>query len=392
MCRFVEFKNRRIQAALAKHNLTALIASLPENIDYLSGYKSIGHEILNRTQLFSLYLAGENCAALVIPTAEVPTAVERLPKMEKVCFGDFTFATPATGMETILAIINDREEDSFQALVRTLTAGGIKNGRVGVDEGRITPQLWQGLAEALPGVEFVPAADIFYEIRAIKHQAEIDNLEQAAEIAEQALLSLLPTITVGTTELEMERVFMEEVASRGGKPYFNVMTVDERSAFVDTISTNQPVQDGSVLRFDFGCIYKGYCSDLARTAVFGGGDGKVHRYYEAILAGEDQAIKQLCPGISAEEIFRIAVNETKRAGIAHYDRHHCGHGIGLEIYDHPLIAPGVKTPLEVGMVLCIETPYYELGWGGIQVEDTIVITEQGARFLSKSSRDLIRLG
>ena len=109
------------------------------------------------------------------------------------------------------------------------------------------------------------------------------------------------------------------------------------------------------------------------------------------MFGEEQAVKEIRPGIGADVIFRTAVNRTREAGIPHYNRHHCGHGIGLEIYDWPLLAPDVKIPLEAGMVLCVETPYYELGWGGIQVEDTVEVTRYGARYLSKSSRELIQL-
>ncbi|MDD4569214.1 MAG: M24 family metallopeptidase, partial [Tepidanaerobacteraceae bacterium] len=126
--------------------------------------------------------------------------------------------------------------------------------------------------------------------------------------------------------------------------------------------------------------------------VVGKSSSKLEEYYSAILKGEEEAIAQIKPGVISEDIFDIAVEVTRKAGIPHYERHHCGHGIGLEVYDPPTIAPGVKAVLESGMVLCIETPYYELGWAGIQIEDTIVVTDKGYRSLSKSSRELIRVG
>jgi Xaa-Pro aminopeptidase len=86
------------------------------------------------------------------------------------------------------------------------------------------------------------------------------------------------------------------------------------------------------------------------------------------------------------------VRATRAAGIPHYQRHHVGHGIGLEPYDPPTIAPGSDTALEPGMVFCVETPYYEHGWGGVQVEDAVEVTAAGARLLTRSSRELQLVG
>ncbi len=103
-----------------------------------------------------------------------------------------------------------------------------------------------------------------------------------------------------------------------------------------------------------------------------------------------QAIEQVGPGVSVQKIFEVAVKGVRR-GIPHFRRHHCGHGLGLEGYDPPSIAPTAEENLEPGMVLCIETPFYELGWGGVQVEDMVLVTPKGKRFLTKSSRELIRI-
>ena len=95
---------------------------------------------------------------------------------------------------------------------------------------------------------------------------------------------------------------------------------------------------------------------------------------------------------AVSRLFDVAVRATRAAGIPHYQRHHVGHGIGLEPYDPPTIAPGGDTVLEPGMVFCVETPYYEHGWGGVQVEDAVEITAAGARLLTRSSRELAIVG
>jgi Xaa-Pro aminopeptidase len=112
------------------------------------------------------------------------------------------------------------------------------------------------------------------------------------------------------------------------------------------------------------------------------------RLYDAIFAGEEEQLQRIRPGMAASEVFDIAITEVERHGLFPYRRHHCGHGIGLDVYEPPIVAPGVSQEIEAGMVFCLETPYYEIGWGGMMVEDTIVVTEDGHRMFNVSDRSL----
>jgi len=393
MISFEDFKKQRIQRLMKENNLDALIATLPQNIYYMTGYESIGHEILHSTQIFALYDLKSDEFSLVIPRAEIPTAIERFPEYNMTPFGTFfyAYALEAQGFDKIKSITEKSEASVWQALDKALKGLKLNKGRVGLDESRISIQLWKQLEADFPEIEFVPAMGIFGKIRLIKHQCEIELLEKSAEIAEESMTKVLLNLKIGTSEYEIGREYIAEIAKHGAEPFFNVVTVDERTPLSDTINTDKKISEGSIIRVDFGCIYRGYRSDLARTAVVGKSTSKLEEYYSAILKGEEEAIAHVKPGVAAEDIFNIAVDVTRKAGIPHYERHHCGHGIGLEVYDPPTIAPGVDVLLEPGMVLCIETPYYELGWAGIQVEDTIAVTKDGYRFLSKSSRELIRV-
>ena len=96
----------------------------------------------------------------------------------------------------------------------------------------------------------------------------------------------------------------------------------------------------------------------------------------------------LLPGVRAGELFDVAVAAVEGAGLSPYRRHHCGHGIGSSVYEPPIVSPGADDVIEPGMVVCLETPFYELGWGGMMVEDTIVVTGGGHRMLTRSDRSL----
>ena len=118
---------------------------------------------------------------------------------------------------------------------------------------------------------------------------------------------------------------------------------------------------------------------------------KIKTYYAAVLAGIDAAIAAAKPGVACKDLFHIAVEATRKNGIPHYRRHHVGHGIGVECYDDPSITPASPFILEEGMTINLETPYYELGWGGVQIEDTFEVTKDGVRMLDHTTRDLIVL-
>ncbi len=126
--------------------------------------------------------------------------------------------------------------------------------------------------------------------------------------------------------------------------------------------------------------------------MLGAPSDKQRRYYDAIRDGERAAIAAMKPGVPVSRIFEIGMRVTREAGMPHYKRTHVGHGIGLEPYDPPTINAATETPLEPGMVFCVETPYYEHGWGGVQVEDAVEITATGVRQLTRSSQELHILG
>lgn len=386
---FPAFRRAAIKKLMEEKKLDLLIASLPTNVYYLSGYQSIGHNMLNRIQVYALYPRSGDSLALVIPYAEIPSAQEQVADPAIYPYGNFVFSFgKSEDRDYFQKDLQGAFPSPGEALLGAIK-GTVKKGVIGFDESRVPPQIWKDI-ESLPEFKVVPASDYFGEARMVKHPEEISRLERAAEIAETAMHSLFKNLRRGMSEIEMGQFFMQEVTAMDAEPFFNVFTIDERSPLVDTINTEKSVREGSIIRIDAGCVYKKYRSDMARTAVVGEAPPKLKKYYDAILAGEEEAMSRMEPGRTAEEIFNIAVQEVRK-GIPHFDRHHCGHGIGLEVYDPPLIAPGIKQELLPGMVFCVETPYYELGWGGIQVEDPVEITPSGNRILTKGSRKLFEV-
>ena len=269
---------------------------------------------------------------------------------------------------------------------------GALGGRIGVDEAGMFPATWQRLTERLAGTTLVPAYAHFRTARMVKSPEEVRRLERAALIAEDGIAAVLGMLKAGVTEREGALAFEQEVLRKGAQPFFTVVTMGDRAALADVYASDRALATGDLMRFDLGCVYQGYRSDISRTAVLGAPTDKQRRYYDAIRDGERAAIAAMKPGVPVNQIFEIGMRVTREAGMPHYKRNHVGHGIGLEPYDPPTINAATETPLEPGMVFCVETPYYEHGWGGVQVEDAVEITATGVRQLTRSSQELHILG
>ena len=218
---------------------------------------------------------------------------------------------------------------------------------------------------------------------------EMRRLEAAALAIESSYEAAIAAAAEGVSEAELQSVFDRNTIAIGSRPHFTVLAFGERGALPNAVPTDwRKLRPGDAIRFDIGCKTEGYSSDIARTAVF----GEPSREAAALLrrdprgrAGRD---RRHAPGVAAKDVFAAAVEATREAGIPHYRRHHVGHGIGLDTYDAPMLNETTETPLEPGMVFEVETPYYELGFAGLQVEDTVVVTEDGCKVLTRSTREL----
>ncbi len=194
----------------------------------------------------------------------------------------------------------------------------------------------------------------------------------------------------GVTERELMLAYDRALAARGGWPRLAMMRIGGYGVGGQVRAGATRLAKGDTVWFDVGCVKDGYWSDIARNVVFGEPSAHNASIYRALKAGEDEAIRSVRPGQLAHKVFEMMMSATREAGLPGYRRHHVGHGIGAEIYEQPILAPGNETPIEAGMVLNVETPYYAFGTGGLHVEDPFVVGETGDNILLTTlSRDMI---
>ena len=384
----------RLTRMLDAEGLDALVATTPENVWYATGFRSMAHAMFRGLEEYGVVT--RRATGLVIPFIDsTGVAADGVLADRIACYGKFYFNyTDAPGPvgTRVRELTAAPAASAADALHQVLSDLGGSGRRIGLDEAGLFPATWHRLAERLAGTTLVPAYQLFRAARMVKSPEEVRRLERAARIAEDGVAAVLAMLKPGVTEREAAHVFETEILRKGAQPFFTVITTGERAALADVYPAERALKPGDMIRFDLGCVIDGYRSDISRTAVLGKPSDKLARYYAAILAGEREAIKAMKPGVQVSQIFDLAVRVTREHGIPHYERHHVGHGIGLEPYDPPTINATTQTALEPGMVFCVETPYYEHGWGGVQVEDAVEITPAGARMLTASSQELRIVG
>ena len=382
----------RLSAVLERRGLAALVATMPVNIAYVTGFRSLTQEVYATRQLAVFTARG---TALVVPAVDLAAIVADGIEVDHVtCFGGFvsSYAETLGPAERRIQELADRRAPSpADALAQALDALGVGGGTLGLDEEHITPAAWQRLAARLSGMSLVAAAGDFGAARRVKGPYEIECLQRALGIAEEAANAVIQTLKPGTTEREAAAIAETEVVKRGATPYGAIVAIGERAAIPAPYPSDRVLRQGDLVRLDLGCVFKGYHGEVARTAVPGEPDARQGRAFRAIEAGLEAALDAIRPGTPAGRVFDVAVEATRAAGLPGYRRYHVGHGIGLEPYERPKLMTGNATPLEMGEVLRVETPYYEHGWSGLSVKETVLVTQSRGQVLNRSNRGLILL-
>jgi Xaa-Pro dipeptidase len=389
---------RRASDVMDAAGLDGLVGTRLENLFYLSGiynvnmkafpYELQNYAVVSRDKLTS--------PLAVVSTGDWDQSKIAFPGLSgTVTFGTFTRELPA-GVE-LTALERDAKSETIDrkprasaldALIVALEELGLSERRVGIDQTVFNPVYWAQLSKRLPKLTAVPAADVFRTIRMVKTPNEIERLRHAALVTERAIHEALGTARAGTTERELARHFRRSISEQDGEPVLAMFRFGRNGAFGQIPPDETALKPGDIIWLDVACKVGGYWADLARVFCLGEPSLKLRTYYDAVLAGARHGMAVTRPGITAEGLFDETLKVVKKSGIPHYQRHHVGHGIGLEIYDAPLIAPGQTDVIESGMVLNVETPYYEIGFGAVHIEDPFVVGENGNELLTAGSREL----
>jgi Xaa-Pro aminopeptidase len=278
--------------------------------------------------------------------------------------------------------------DEFdRAIARAVSDFGATT--VGFEAGHITVATLDRLRSG-GGFEYVPTDGLVERLRLVKEPGELDRIREAARLADEGLAHILERVAEGVSERELalELEFFMRRAGADDVSFDPIVAAAERSALPHARPTERQVEKGRYLLFDLGCIYDGYCSDMTRTVVVGEADDRHREIYDLVARAQQAGLDAVAAGRPTAEVDLAARQVIADAGLADAFGHGLGHGVGIEIHEGPTLRATSPDVLEVGQVITIEPGVYLPGWGGVRIEDLVVVGPDGPEVLSRSSKEL----
>jgi Xaa-Pro aminopeptidase len=354
-------KNRRSRLKLLfeEYSLKAVLFTDLRNIRYLCGFS--GSE--------GALLVAQDRAWFLCDSRYTAQAAEEVQNAEvREC--------APVRLDTVAALVNEYGLD-----------------RIGFEAAHTTVTAFRGLSNKLSGVELVELGSNLDEIRICKDAAEIEQLSAVAKLSSQSLVAILPEIKPGVREIDVAFALELEMRRRGaeGKAFDFIVASGERGAMPHGVASEKVIQSGELVTIDFGSVKGGYHSDETVTVACGNPDERAMEIHAVVKTAHDRAILAVRPGMSCKELDEVARSYISDCGYGDYFGHGLGHGVGLEIHEMPTLSPRSAALLEEGMVVTVEPGIYIPGFGGVRIEDTVVVTGNGCRILTTVDKQLLVL-
>lgn len=266
--------------------------------------------------------------------------------------------------------------------------------RIGFEAGRMSYHDYAALREALPSSRrLAPQTDLVERLRMVKSQAEVQAIRRSMTIAAAAYQKVIACLRPPAHEIEVAAELDHQMRLLGAeKPAFETIVLfGKRAALPHGRPGPHALRPGDLVLVDLGAVLNGYASDMTRMAVAGTPGERLRRLYEIVLEAQLAALSQLRPGVQAGRVDGAARQVLERHGVADCFVHSTGHGLGLEVHEAPRLGRREKLKLTPGMVVTIEPGIYVEGWGGLRIEDTVVVTSNGCAILTPLGKELIVL-
>jgi len=355
---------KRFKKILKEKGLDGFIVTSPVNIYYLTGFRGVS--------------ATEREAILVVNPSKVILITGRLYKHE---------ASRLKSKSLDVKIADERNQIN-QFIKSTITSLRGLTPKVGFEEHDLKYSEFKHFTKLLKGIKLIPVKHLIEDLRIIKSDEEIKNIERAQVISQKAFDQVIKTIKVGQTEAEIAEKLEKIIKNFGGQglAFESIVASGPNSALPHYVTGKRRIKKGDVLLFDFGAKYKNYCADLSRTIFLGRARDEQRNIYDHVQTSQNMAIAKICDGLAAKEAFGYIDRHFKKHKIHQYFLHSLGHGIGLEVHEKPSLSKQSKAKLAEGMIFSIEPGLYFPSWGGVRIEDLVLIKNGRAKLIGKPAR------
>lgn len=344
---------------MVKQGLEAAYVTRPVSIAYLTGFQADPHE-----RLMALAVRPDR-ATLIVPALERDNAARSTEQATVVGWRD--------------------GEDPYD-LVRDALH---ECARLGVEKEHLTVQAAEALGERAGARELVDMAPEIRRLRRTKSATELEKLARASAITDEVTDEVMQQLRSGQTELAVALSIGAAIGARDGALAFESLAQSgPNTALPHHRPSGRRLETGDFVLLDFGAAFEGYRADTTRMAVIGEPSARQLEIHALVLEAHDAAIRAVRAGVTTGQVDAAARDVIEAAGLGERFFHRIGHGLGLEAHEDPSLDPGSEMVLEPGMVFTIEPGVYIPDWGGVRIEDDVVVETTGCRVLTKADRNL----
>jgi Xaa-Pro aminopeptidase len=351
---------KKVQEILQKQSIDAVLISNGNNMRYISGFAGATGYV---------YISDKRHAVITDFRYTIQAEME------------------AEGYE-VITIGNGGYEEAINDILRS-----DRVDRLGFEAEEMLFANYHRLKEKLDVKEMVPLGHEITRLRRIKTPKELEFIKKAEAIGDQVFTEILSFIKPGMTELEIAaRIeYLLKVNGAEGISFNAIVASGINSSMPHAVPSHKKIEVGDFLTMDFGCIYEGYCSDMTRTVVIGKASDKQKEVYDTVLKAQLAAIDFLKAGYKGKEVDKVARDIIYQAGYEGCFGHGLGHSVGLHIHENPRLSPLEEEEILAGMTETVEPGIYIKGFGGVRIEDLVVVTEDGIENFTQSDKKLIEL-
>jgi Xaa-Pro aminopeptidase len=354
----MEHRIQRLRTELEQRNLDAILIMEPLNRKYITGF-----------------------------TGSAGVAV--VTKDQAVLITDFRYTEQAKGQSPHFRVEEHAGADFLRAACDVLKRGPVRT--VAFESDFLSYNQFHALQEVSQPLQLVPMSGIVETLRQFKDEHELEIMKTAAKIADDAFLHIVNWIRPGVTEkevaLELE-IFMRKAGATSSS-FDTIVASGPRSALPHGVASDKVIEKHEFVKLDFGALYKGYCSDITRTICLGKPNDKHKQIYDIVLEAQLKALEGIKPGMTGKEADAIARDWIAKHGYGEYFGHSLGHGLGMAVHEKPALSKLSNDVLQPGMVVTVEPGIYLPNFGGVRIEDDVVVTASGVERLTHSTKELL---
>ncbi|KPL04374.1 MAG: hypothetical protein AMK75_01190 [Planctomycetes bacterium SM23_65] len=347
---------RELRKTIEGEHVDGMLISSVANVTYLSGF------------------TGDDSLALVTTDRlQMITDFRYVEQIEQEC----------PGWEVVR-----REKDLWETTAGAFAESGVK--RLGFESAHLSHRNFSRLVTSVEGVELVPLEGKVEGLRQVKEEAEVNAIEAALRCQEAAFAEIKEWMRPGMTEREVARELDYRMRCHGAERFAfeTIVACAERASLPHARTTQRVITQGDAVLIDWGARRFFYNSDLTRVLHFGTVTSEFQKIYDVVRQAQEAALAVIRPDVTFSEVDGSARRYIRDRGYGEQFGHSLGHGVGLEVHESPVVKEGNEERLQPGMVFTIEPGIYIPGWGGVRIEDMVLVTDRGVRILSACEKDL----